>query len=873
MKGRMFLVVILISTLVLPDRAKASQTAGLSEKPLKHSQTLSVFITIAAGFNHTCAITSAGGVKCWGLNYAGQLGDGTTYDHSMPVDVVDLESGVSQLAGGAYHTCALMTTGGVKCWGLNMDGELGNGTTIDHITPEDVPGLTSGVSQLASGSFHTCALLTTGEVRCWGSNSTGQLGDGTTTNRWSPVPVLGPWSRVIQLGAGVLHTCALTQSGGVLCWGNNSEGRLGDGTNIDHYTPASVTGLPNGVSQIAVGNGHTCALLATGAVKCWGPNYKGQLGNGNTTNQNSPKNVIGLGNGIVQIAAGGSHTCVVMTAGFVKCWGDNEFGGVGDGTTNNRYTPVNVVGLTGEVTQLVAGGGHTCVLSTLGGIKCWGFNGDGQLGNGTTIYRTTPVDVVGLANEVVQLTSGDFHTCVLTATGGVKCWGKNTGGLLGDGSTILKNKPVDVVGLSNGVIQLSAGNEHTCALTTIGGVKCWGNNVSGELGDGTTIVRTTPVDVIGLSSGVIQVAAGGYHTCALTNEGGVKCWGNNWDGELGNGTIINQSVPVDVFGLSSGVSQIAGGGDSTCAALTVGGVKCWGENRYGQLGDGTTISRHTPVNVMGYSYNVKQLAAGLGHVCVLSEGGGIKCWGYNDHGQLGDGTTTDRSMPVNVLSFSSGINEIAAGTENTCALTTNGGLTCWGYNWAGSLGNGTTSDSSTPAQVVGLASGVGHVAPGNYHTCAVTINGRVKCWGWDLYGQLGLGTQTYVTKPVDVIERVPAHITLNYSIGQPGSFVTIIGDHFTPSIPVTIAVNSQVMTNAVPVVEDGSFILFINTTTADPGGYWVSAISDPNNSASALLIVDQNAPLRSQEGGGQTLNIPSGIAFAYHLTYLPITER
>jgi alpha-tubulin suppressor-like RCC1 family protein len=329
------------------------------------------------------------------------------------------------------------------------------------------------------------------------------------------------------IAVGGQHTCALTIGGGVKCWGNNTHSQLGDGTATSRTTPVDVIGLGSGVVAIAAGGWHTCALTAGGGVKCWGSNSHGQLGDGTATSRTTPVDVIGLGSGVVAIAAGSWHTCALTAGGGVKCWGSNFYGQLGDWTTTDRTTPVDVIGLGSRVvaiaatpTATVVGGWHTCALTVGGGVKCWGWNMYGQLGDGTTTSRTTPVDVIGLGSGVVAIAAGGHHTCALTTGGGVKCWGWGSGGQLGDGTT-----PVDVIGLGSGVVAIAAGGWHTCALTAGGGVKCWGDNTHGQLGDGTTTSRRTPVDVIGLGSGVVAIAAGGNHTCALTTSGGVKCWG------------------------------------------------------------------------------------------------------------------------------------------------------------------------------------------------------------------------------------------------------------------------------------------------------------------------------------------------------------
>lgn len=359
------------------------------------------------------------------------------------------------------------------------------------------------------------------------------------------------------------------------------------------------------------------------------------------------------------------------------------------------------------------------------------------------VATSPPPGGVVVENEAVrEISAGSGQTCAVTTRGGVKCWGNNELGQLGDGTNSNRSTPVDVVGLGSGITAISAGNYHTCALTSAGGVKCWGSNNYGELGDGTTSFRLTPVDVVGLSSGVTAISSLGSHACAVTTVGAVKCWGLNNNGQLGDGTTTNRSTPVDVLGLNSGVTAISANGTFSCALTTGGGVKCWGWNKYGQLGDGTTTNRSAPVDVVNLSSGVSAIAAGGQVACALTSLGGAKCWGRGDSVGYGNANgTNDWSIPVDVSGLNSGVITISAGTQ-VCALTSGGGVKCWG---------------STPADIAGLSSGVTAVSAGAFktgggsHSCALTRSGGVKCWGWNQYGQLGDGTTTDGLTPVDVV--------------------------------------------------------------------------------------------------------------------------
>jgi alpha-tubulin suppressor-like RCC1 family protein len=367
---------------------------------------------------------------------------------------------------------------------------------------------------------------------------------------------------------------------------------------------------------------------------------------------------------VASVSVGAVHACVKTVAGDAKCWGYNDVGMVGDGTRIDRRVPTDVNGLGGGVQDVQAVWDHSCAITTAGIVKCWGHNGDGELGDGTLLKSLVPVKVIGPWNDgtAQQVSLGFDSGCALTGPGGIVCWGYNGNGQLGDGTRTTRKHPVDVFGLSSGIKQISAGWDHTCALTTGGAVECWGQNKHGEVGDGSRSDRLKPVPVTGLSSGVAQVSAGYDQTCALLTGGTVKCWGNNATGELGNGTTTSSNVPVTVSGLS-GVDSISAGYNHTCAVTTSGAAKCWGANESGELGDGTTHSRTKPVTVYHAGSGVAQISAGgfkkKGMTCLVTTAGAVQCFGSNNGvhnlapidshgGQLGDGTTIQRHIPITV---------------------------------------------------------------------------------------------------------------------------------------------------------------------------------------------------------------------------------
>ena len=379
----------------------------------------------------------------------------------------------------------------------------------------------------------------------------------------------------------------------------NAFGSSGYGSS-DSWTVFTQENPVAAASQVSLGSNHACALTLAGGLKCWGDNTFGQIGAGVFSARLTPISVKGLESGVLQVSAGTNHTCAVTRSGGVKCWGYNNKGQLGDGSTSNRAAPVNVSGLGSGVRAIAAGKGHTCALTQAGLVKCWGANQLGQLGTGSTTNSLVPQKVTGLEG-VISITAGSNFTCALTSSNQVKCWGSNSYNTLGGAPGGHSSLPVQISGLIGSLAAISAGYAHACALTNSGQAWCWGNNAYGALADGTNAPkRATPVQVLGFSGDISSFAAGNQHNCVVTSSGTVKCWGWNWAGQVGDGTSIDRGVPMPVSGMTSGLQGVAARDGFSCAINAIGGVMCWGSNYAGQLGGTAGVPRLEPVYVMGF---------------------------------------------------------------------------------------------------------------------------------------------------------------------------------------------------------------------------------------------------------------------------------
>ena len=575
----------------------------------------------------------------WGDNHYGQLGDGELGSTLTPVRVIGLD-GVVTVSAGGYHSLAVRGDGTVWAWGSGYSEVHIGG----HTPPMRVVGL-DGVVAVAAGGTLNLALLRDGTVWAWGRNDTGQLGDGTVTDRTAPARVNG-LSGVVAIAAGYDHGLAVKSDGSLWVWGGNDYGQLGDGTTTRSLVPVKARGM-SGVVAVAAGPEFSLALKADGSAWAWGMNYTGQLGDGTTAFRDEPTEV-SVVTRVTAIAAGEEHSLATSSDGTVWSWGNNSFGQLGDGSATHRAVPSALSGLAGVV-AIAAGSFHSLAVTRDGVAYAWGKNEHGQLGDGSTVDRTEPVRVIELS-DVVSVAAGREHSLAVKRDGTVWAWGENTFRELGDGTTADHNVPVKVAGLEDIVAVAGGGGPdwtaYSLALKRDGTVWAWGRNANGELGDGTTDERTTPVQVTGLG-GIVAVAGGWRHSLAVKSDGTLWTWGVVSSGSWGDGVFEVHSTPVLVVGLD-GVVAATAGREHSLAVKNDGTVWAWGGNRLCQLGDGSRTDRLTPVQG-GRLRRVVAVAAGSTHSLAVESDGSVWAWGYDFYSQLGLGFTLFRTTPAQTL--------------------------------------------------------------------------------------------------------------------------------------------------------------------------------------------------------------------------------
>ena len=776
---------------------------------------------IFSGNYHNAALAANNTLYVWGDNSKNQIGLASLVANTpTALNTLYYASSwriISVASTPGSHVTAIKSDGSLWSWGSNTNGNLGDGTTIGKSSPVQIGS--SSWNMVSAGNSHTAAITTSGALYVWGLNTFGQLGDGTTINQSSPVQIgSSSWTTVT---AGSSYTAAINTTGALFTWGVNGSGQLGDGTTIDKSSPVQIGS--SSWNMVSLGVGHTAGIITTGALFTWGNNITAQLGDGTATSRSSPVQVAGaltLTNSwkIVSVSPGSTHTVAIRASdSSLWAWGDNTQGQLGDGTTTRRILPVKIGD--SSWTTVTTGSSYTAGITTTGALFTWGGNTTGQIGDGTTINKSSPVQIGSSSWTMVAATATSAtvgFSAAIDITGALYVWGSNTVGNLGDGTTINKSSPVQI-GTSSWTT-VSVGLSHTAGITTTGALFLWGAGAGGALGDNTAVSKSSPVQLGTLSW--TKVSTGASFTMGITTTGALYAWGSN-SGQLGDNTITARSSPVQI-GNSSWTTVSAG--VNTLAITSAGALYAWGfNNTQGQLGDGSQLARSSPVQIGTSSWS--KISAGNSHTAGITITGALFTWGDSFYGQLGIGINgggagvSRKLSPVQVASSItpasySSYSTVSAGNSHTAAITTSGALYTWGGNVGGQLGDGTAVIGISPTQI-GTSSWT-TVSAGNSFTAGITITGDLYAWGYNFSGQLGDGTNIVKSSPVQIgvnMSTASAGVSNVASISNRGNLfisggnnVGQLGDGTTigKSSPVKVTSSSVSLTANIAAVATGS---------------------------------------------------------------------
>jgi alpha-tubulin suppressor-like RCC1 family protein len=657
---------------------------------------------------------------------------------------------IKQVSSFGYSSCLILDTGTVYCVGDNTYGQMGDETTDQNSIFEEVSGgheFESLCLEDYSNSLHLCGLLANGTGFCWGDNTNGKLGDGTTTQRETPTLISGGYN-FSNLYCGRYNTCGLLQNGSALCWGGNSYGQLGlGGTNTTQMiTPTYVSG-GNIFNSLSTGDSEQCGLLHNGSALCWGRNDHGQIGNGSVDVLATIPSFVSGNHNFSFISLGNEKVCGILQNKSALCWGNQASGGSleclgGLGTNDcleyNVPTPV-YGGFSFSYFEPNYWG--YCGILENGSSVCWGGNYYGEIGDNTIGPKIKPTFTQGNYN-FSKISSGKENSFGILTNGDLISWGNTRYKVLGKGD--ISDSFLLPILFNHGNISESSyssvylGYGFACGLLSNKSVACWGDNTYGQLGDNTTIQRGSPKLISGGFS-FNSISIKNDHVCGVLVNGSGACWGRNTYGQLGDNTTIQRNISRIIFGYNN-FSYISAGKDVSCGLLRNGSALCWGRNNRGHVGDNSTTQRNYPVYVNG-SYNFSIIGVGSAFSCGLLQNESALCWGRNNFGQLGNPSSITQSTIPLYVSKGYTFSTLEPGAVHTCGILNNGSALCWGTGIGGRLGLGGTNETNmfSPTYVSG-----GHnftsVSLSTSNTCGVLINGSGLCWGWNPYGQVGDGT-------------------------------------------------------------------------------------------------------------------------------------
>ena len=716
-------------------------------KPFSIGRNTCDWISIDSGDKISFGIKNDGTLWAWGRNNAGQLGVGTTVCRSSPVSVVGGFTDWQQVSAGRSHALALRQNGTIWSWGCNICGRLGDLTLINRSSPVIVSGGFTDWCGISAGLSHNAGLRINGTLWTWGENGQGQLGDGTFVNKSSPVSVVGGLTSWCQVSAGDYTTAAVTFFGRLWEWGAGTRIADGDPGRLDKCSPVSTIGGFTDWCQVS-SLSHTVAVRRNGTLWAWASNTRGQLGNGNTYNTFSPVSVLGGFTDWCRVSVGYRHTVAVRQNGTIWTWGSNGNGELGDGTSICRSSPVVVLSDSSaffDWCDIAAPYRSSVGLRKDGTIWTWGSNSySNMLGDGTNINRSSPVSVLGNISDWCKLAEGFGSVFAIRSNGTLWGWGSNYNGELGVGFATIEAQPTRALTDFNNICKIATGYKRNILLTNSGRIWSWGYNSNGSIGDGTTCIRSSPVSVIGGFTDWCDISSNKYSFFGVRSNGTLWSWGENYSGQLGDGTVINRSSPVSVVGGFTDWVTLSGGEYHSVATRTNGTLWTWGNNFNGQLGEGGIILRSSPVSVIGGFTDWCQTGAGEFHSAAIRSNGTLWTWGSNNSGQLGDGTTISRSSPVSVVGGFTDWCQVTAGGSlgnGTAAVRANCTIWNWGWNWGGFLATGDCIARSSPVQVPGQD--WCKVFSNSKRSFGQKLTGELWSWGYSDNGELGNGIPFY----------------------------------------------------------------------------------------------------------------------------------
>ncbi len=787
------------------------------------------YLSLSVHGHYVIATDASGSMFGWGRNTYGQLGIGTNENQDGPISLngqfplLDQET-IDEIITGESHAFALTSQSRLFAWGYNAQGQLGTGDNINRFSPVDITtsfSLDSNdfIISVSAGGNHSVVATDKGRVFTFGHNTYGQLGNGTNTHSHLPFEITSNFSlseedQIESVHTGHSFSLAISKSGRIFTWGNNNDGQLGDNSRNGRTLPFDITiGLmfqgDETVHNLQTGRHHVTLLTTHGRVLAWGSASDGQIGYGvSGTRILLPYDItsrfnLSIDETIIMISTRDVHVMALTSTGRIFAWGNNRHGQIGNGTEGSAIkSPTQItdyITLFGEekISSIHTGTANSYALTTYGRVFTWGNNSYGQYGLGDTSIVSTPVDVTHQfqyldGEKIVKTTLGAYFGIALSASGNVYTWGRNDHGQIGNRTRDDQSTPLNITHHFNlehdeTIIDIITDDSHVFAVTSMHRLFAWGANSRGQLGNDSTSRVTSPLDVthaLGLSPNetIIKVDTGLYRSILLTSAGRVLSWGTNFSGQLGDGTTTERRTPIDItsmfhLNLNEVITDVSSGMNHTLALTSEHRVFAWGSNSMGQLGYALSAPQDEPMDIgfifdLEFDEHIVAIGASASYSYAMTSTGRLLLWGQNDYGHIGNGTTDTQYGPYDItptlgLDVDDSISNVYAGPTHMGIITEKGRIFFWGDNTSGGLGNSTAGDLVTSPFDMGsylpLTPGeqILNLSFGSHFSFLVTSHHRVFSWGRNIYGQTA-----YVDPTLPYPAFGPTMTVHNYHFGQ-----------------------------------------------------------------------------------------------------------